>query len=139
MNGNGVVIATDTLSALPINVVGTANVTYNVDVRSGSNVSIYMINQDQLANLESRADFPSYPALTCVDINQVARSGNLTSGSYYLVIVNGLSVNSTGPATVDYQLTVGGRTNDTDRLDLVHHRARIDGGHGNWSNRPVPR
>jgi hypothetical protein len=34
----------------------------------------------------------------------------MTSGSYYLVIVNGLSVNSTGPATVDYQLTVGGQT-----------------------------
>ena len=110
MTGNGVVIATDTFSALPINVVGSANITYSVEVRSGSNVSVYMINQDQLANLESRANFPSYPALTCLDINQVARSGNMSSGSYYLVIVNGLSVNSTGPATVDYQLTVGGQT-----------------------------
>jgi hypothetical protein len=110
LTGNGVVIAQDTLSALPINVVGTANITYDVNVRSGSNVSVYMINQDQLANLESRADFPSYPILTCLNVNQAAKSGNMTSGSYYLVIVNGLSVNSTGPSTVDYQLTVGGQT-----------------------------
>jgi hypothetical protein len=110
ISGNGVVIAKDTLSALPINVVGTANIDYNVNVRSGGNVSVYMINQDQLAKLESRSDFPSYPVLTCLDVAGVVKSGNMTSGNYYLVFVNGLSVNNTGAITIDYQITVGGQT-----------------------------
>lgn len=110
ITGNGVVIAKDTFSALPINVVGTANIEYSANVRSGGNVSVYMINQDQLGKLESRADFPSYPSLTCLDVGEVAKSANMTSGNYYLVFVNGLSVNNTGEITVDYQITIGGQT-----------------------------
>ena len=109
-SGAGVVLPQDSLHALPINVVGTSNIDYNVIVRSGNNVSIYLINQDQLTSLENGSSFASFPSWNCEDVSHAARSGNMTTGSYYLVIVNGLSANSTGSVTIDYQLNIGGQT-----------------------------
>ena len=109
-SGTGVVLPQDSLRALPINVVGTAQIDYSVNIRSGNNVSVYMINQDQLVVLENGSSFPSYPDWSQQGVTHVSRTGNLTTGSYYLVIVNGLSANSTGPVTVDYQLNIGGQT-----------------------------
>lgn len=110
VSGNGVVIQQDALNALPINVVGTASVDYNITSRSGGNFSVYLIDQDQLVPLEKGQAFPSYPLFNCENVEHAAKIGNLTSGQYYLVIVNGLSVTSAGPITVDYHMNIGGQT-----------------------------
>ncbi|HEY3420096.1 MAG TPA: hypothetical protein VGK23_06045 [Methanomassiliicoccales archaeon] len=109
LSGNGEVIAEKNFNALPVNVVGTANIDYSVSVRSGGNVSVYLIDQYQLANLESLNSFPWDPEFSFLDVGHAEKTGNLTSGNYYLVIVNGLSVNSTGPVVVDYHLNIGGQ------------------------------
>jgi hypothetical protein len=119
VSGTNVVLQKDTLNALPINVARTATIDYNVVVKSGGNVSVYMINQDQLAILEARSSFASYDTFNCLNMSHAAKSGNLTSGSYYLVIVNGLSVNSTGPVTVDYHLVVGGQTGNMSLIGWI--------------------
>jgi len=106
----GVVIQKDSLNAIPIKNVGTANINYSIFISSGGNISAYMINQDELTSLENGTSFPSYADLSCIDISQASRSGNLSSGEYYLVIVNGLSVNSTGPVTIDYHIDVGSQS-----------------------------
>lgn len=103
----GVVIQENSLNAIPINVVGTTNINYRILVSSGGNISTYMIDQNQLTSLENGSSFSSFTELNCLDISQASTSGNLSSGEYYLVIVNGLSVNSTGPVTIDYHVDVG--------------------------------
>jgi hypothetical protein len=108
-SGIGVSLPQDGLRAFPINVVGTANIDYNLNVRSGNNVSVYLINQDQLTSLENGSSFPSYPDWNFEGVSHASKSGNLTTGSYFLVIVNGLSANSTGSVTIDYNLIVGGQ------------------------------
>jgi hypothetical protein len=115
----GIVIQQNSLNALPINIVGRANIDYNINIKSGGNVSVYLIDQDQLTNLENGVTFISYPALSCLDIGQASRSGNLTSGKYYLVMVNGLSVTSNGPVTVDYHLNVGGQTGQISLISWI--------------------
>jgi hypothetical protein len=119
VSGNGVVIQQDALNALPINVVGTASVDYNITSRSGGNVSVYLIDQDQLVPLEKGETFPSYPLFNCENVNHAAKSGNLTSGQYYLVILNGLSVTSTGPVTVDYHMDIGGQTSNMSLIGWI--------------------
>jgi hypothetical protein len=119
VSGNGVVIQQDALNALPINVVGTASVDYNITSTSGGNVSVYLIDQDQLVPLEKGQAFPSYPLFNCENVNHAAKSGNLTSGQYYLVIVNGLSVTSTGPVTVDYHMDIGGQTGNMSLIGWI--------------------
>jgi hypothetical protein len=119
VSGNGVVIQQDALNALPINVVGSASVEYNVTSTSGGNFSVYLINQDQLVPLEKGQDFPSYPLFNCENVQHAAKSGNLTSGQYYLVIVNGLAVPSTGPVTVDYHMNIGGQTGNMSLIGWI--------------------
>ena len=119
VTGTDVEIQQDSLNALPINVDGTATIDYNVQLKSGGNVSVYVIDQDQLTNLEKGSNFSTYPTFNCLDVSHAAKSGNLTSGAYYLVIVNGLSVNSTGTVTVDYHLNVGGQTGNMSLIGWI--------------------
>jgi hypothetical protein len=119
VSGNGVVIQQDALNALPINVAGSASVDYNITTISGGNVSVYLINQDQLVPLEQGQTFPSYPLFNCENVNHASKYGNLTSGQYYLVIVNGLSANSTGPVTVDYHMNIGGQTGNMSLIGWI--------------------
>ena len=108
-SGIGLEIPKDSLHALPINVMGMANIDYRINVRSGNNVSVYLIDQDQLTSLENGSAFTSYSDWNFLDVSQASRTGNLTTGSYYLVIVNGLTANSTGSVTLDYHMNVGGQ------------------------------
>jgi len=118
-SGTNVVVQQDSLNALPINVAGTASIDYNVQLKSGNNISVYMIDQDQLVNLEKGLSISSYPTFNRLDVSTASGTGNLTSGAYYLVIVNGLSVNSTGPVTVDYHLNIGGQTGNMSLIGWI--------------------
>jgi len=80
------------------------------NIRSGNNVSVYMINQDQLVILENGSSFPFLSRLEPRGRLSCLKVWEPDDRSYYLVIVNGLSANSTGPVTVDYQLNIGGQT-----------------------------